>query len=109
MPNFRNQVQDTIAANGASVRLDGWRECVNGGVGVQVTGTFVGTLQVQVTIDGTNWAALVVRPVSTESPTTAITAPSLVSANVIGVINVRVVATAWTSGTATVTIAALAG
>jgi hypothetical protein len=109
MPNFRNQATGTISANGGVVALQGWREPVNGGVGVQLTGTFVGDLQVQLTLNGTTFAPLVVRASSTGSPVTTLTAPGIFAGDVIGALNVRVTATAWTSGTATVTLVGLPG
>jgi len=108
MPNFRNQTIGTIAANAASVEL-AWRECFNGGVGVQLTGTFAGTLQFEMTIDGTNYVAVQATDVTAGTAATTVTAAGVVFFNVVGARNVRVLSTAWTSGTATVTIVGLPG
>lgn len=108
MPNFRNSSQDTIDANGESVML-AYRQFANGGVGVQVTGTWSGTLQFEVTIDGTNYVAIIGTNVTSgaENATTSIN--GVYKFDVVGVLAARVRATAWASGSAVVTIAGLAG
>jgi hypothetical protein len=108
MPNFRNQATGTIAANDASITL-AWRECFNGGVGVQVTGTWAGTLELQTTLDGTNYRPVLMRLTSTEATAPNTTANGIFYANVIGSRVVRVTSTAWTSGTATITLVGLPG
>ena len=108
MPNYRNSTSGTIAANGASITL-AWREFYNGGVGIQVTGTFSGTLQFEMTIDGTNFVAVQTTNVTNivVSPTT--TATGVFFFNVVGAMSVRVRSTTWASGTATVTLVGLPG
>jgi hypothetical protein len=108
MPNFRNSTTGTIAANNADVTL-AYRQFFNGGVGVQVTGTYSGTLQFEVTIDGTTYVALPALNITTGAEATTTTGTGIFRFDVVGVLLVRVRATAWTSGTATVTIAGMAG
>jgi hypothetical protein len=108
MPNYRNQSTGNIAAEGESVGLE-WREFFNGGVGVQVTGTWTGTLQVQVTLDGTNYSAVLLRLTTTEGPISGLTANGIAYADVIGARNVRVIATAEMTGTAVITLVGLPG
>jgi hypothetical protein len=108
MPGFRNTTNGTIAANGASVTLD-YRQFFNGGVGVQVTGTFSGTLQFEVTIDSTNYVAALTTNVTTGAQSVTTTATGIFFFNVVGAIQVRVRSTAWSSGTATITLVGLAG
>ena len=108
MPNYRNSTNGTIAANGSSVTL-AWREFYNGGVGVQVTGTFSGTLEFQMTIDGTNYVAVSTTSVTTTTAATTTTATGVFFFNVVGALSVRVTSTAWTSGTATLTLVGLPG
>lgn len=108
MPNYRNSSQDTIAANGASVML-AYRQFVNGGVGVQVTGTWTGTLQFEVTIDGTNFVGIIATNVTSGAENATTSANGIYKFDVVGVLAARVRSTAWSSGTATVTIAGLAG
>jgi len=108
MPGFRNTTNGTIAANAASITL-AWREFFNGGVGVQVTGTFSGTLEFRMTIDGTNYAAVQATSVTTGTAATTTTATGVFFFNVVGASAVQVASTAWTSGTATITLVGLPG
>jgi hypothetical protein len=108
MPNFRNSSKDTIDANGESVAL-AYRQFFNGGVGVQVTGTFSGTLQFEVTIDGTNYVAVPALNVTTGTEATTTTGTGIFRFDVVGILMTRVRATAWTSGSAEVTVVGLAG
>lgn len=95
----------TIAAISTSVSI-----ALNGqsGVALQITGTWVGTLQFEGTVDGTNWVVVngVFAGSSTPGPTT--TANGIVRATPSGLAQFRVTATAWTSGTATITLRASA-
>ena len=86
-----------------------YRQFVNGGVGVQLTGTFSGTLQFEVTIDGTNYVAILATNVTSGAISATTAGTGVFKFDVVGIIAARVRATAWTSGTATVTIAGLAG
>lgn len=108
MPNYRNSSQATIAANGASVML-AYRQFVNGGVGVQVTGTFSGTLQFEVSIDGTNYVAILATNVTSGAVSATTAGTGIFKFDAVGIIATRVRATAWSSGDATITIAGLAG
>jgi hypothetical protein len=108
MPGYRNTVTGTIAGNDESVTLP-YRHHTNGGVGVQVSGTFVGTLQFELTINGTNYVPVIASDVTAGTDTTNTTTSGVFRFDVVGVISVRVRSTAWTSGDATVTIVGLAG
>jgi hypothetical protein len=109
MPNFRNQVIGVIAANDTSVAL-AYRETVNGGVGIQITGTFVGTVQFEITLDGTNFVAVEATAVgNSQTLATTATAPSVWKFDAIGAMAIRVRSTVWTSGLATVTMVGLGG
>lgn len=108
MPAYRNTTNGTISALNGAVTL-AWREFYNGGVGVQVTGTFSGTLTYQMTIDGTNWVAVQATNVTTGAAATTTTATGIAFFNVVGAQSVRVTATAWTSGSAVVTVVGLPG
>lgn len=76
-------------------------------VGVQVSGTFAGTLTFQATIDGTNWVTASVQPIGATTSTTWVT-----TATAVGLWNrptggfkgFRVQMTAYTSGSASVTL-----
>jgi hypothetical protein len=108
MPNYRNSTNGTIAANGASVSL-AYREFFNGGVGVQLAGTFSGTLQFEMSINGTDFVAVQSVNVNNGSTTTTSTAVGIFKFDAVGALVVRVRSTAWTSGTATVHLTAMAG
>ena len=76
------------------------------GVALQLTGTWVGTIQFEGTVDGTNWVAIngVFAGASTPGPT--ITANGIIRLTPSGLAQVRATSTAWTSGTATVSLRA---
>lgn len=78
----------------------------NGVVGIQVSGTFVATLAFEATTDGTNWFAVngVASVIGTQVSTT--TAPGQWRVNSGGYQQVRVRATAYTSGTIPITMVA---
>ncbi len=77
-----------------------------GTAGIQITGSFVGTLSFSGTIDNINYTALRAIAISSTTNTivTSATASGLFSANIAGLSQVRVAFTAYTSGTAVVTI-----
>lgn len=108
MPSYRNSTTGTIAANNSAVTLD-YRQFFNGGIGVQVAGTFSGTLQFELTIDGTNYVAVLGNSVTTGAQSVTTTATGIFFFNVVGAFRVRVRSTAWTSGSATVTLVGLPG
>lgn len=108
MPSYRNSTSGSITANGQSITL-AWREFFNGGVGMQVTGTFSGTLQFEMTIDGTNFVPVQTTNITNLAVATTTTATGVFFYNVVGAQSVRVASTAWTSGTAVVTLVGLPG
>ena len=95
----------TIAALSANVAI-----ALNGqsGVAIQITGVWVGTLQFEGTVDGTTWVAVngVFAGASAPGPTT--TANGVVRVTPSGLAQFRITATAWTSGTATISLRASA-
>jgi len=108
MPNYRNSSQDTIDANGEVVSL-AYRQFYNGGVGVQLVGTFSGTIQFEMSIDGTNFVAVQATNVSTGAIATTATAVGVYKYDVVGALVVRVRATAWTSGSVVASVVGMAG
>jgi len=102
----------TITANGdevvfATMPLEGVETFA-----AQITGTFVGTLTFQFSINGTDWNSLNVRYVDGVNPAVNVasaTLPGHARGSIAGYGWVRVKATAWTSGTATVSLAAGGG
>ena len=95
----------TIAAVSANVAI-----ALNGqsGVALQITGTWVGTLQFEGTVDGTNWVTVngVFAGASAPGPTTTVN--GIVRVTPSGLAQFRVTASAWTSGTATISLRASA-
>ncbi len=80
------------------------------GFAVDIRGTWVGTITFQGTVDGTNWNTLAVVPLGAGSNVAAVTTTTTVGAwtgNGAGMSQVRVIMTAYTSGTATVTLRAM--
>jgi hypothetical protein len=73
-------------------------------------GTFAGTVQFEITLDGTNFVAVEATAVgNSQTLATTATAPSVWKFDAIGAMAIRVRSTAWTSGLATVTIVGLGG
>ncbi len=99
---------DTTASGSITAVSQNVALALNGksGVAIQITGTWVGTLQFEGTIDGTNWVAVngVVAGSSTPGPTTI--ANGVVRVTPAGLAQVRITSTAWTSGTATISLRA---
>ena len=102
----------TITATGqnapADVPMIG-TEGVNTIVGVQITGTFVLTLEFQVTIDGTTWVAKGAVPAAETAAVTTATAPGLFRVDCRGCKGLRVRSTAFTSGSAVITFEPMVG
>jgi hypothetical protein len=109
------QIQGTIDTNGDAVTLTVRDATVpgqvvyNGGVGIQVTGTWTGTLTFRLTRDGTTYTAFLVTNDATDARASTTTANGVFSANLVGVVAVRVVATATITGAAVVTLIAAEG
>ena len=74
------------------------------GTAFQVRGTWTGTLTFQCSVDGQNWQALLVVPSNTAAGVTTATANGVWQSGTAGVRVARVLASAWTSGTAFVEI-----
>ena len=72
-------------------------------LGMQVAGTFVGTVTFETTIGDSDWGSLQVETVASGAVVTAATAPGIFRATVAGLSQVRARVSAWTSGTITVT------
>jgi hypothetical protein len=104
----------TIDANGEAVALDYRVESpnnrrFNGAAGVQVVGTFSGTLNVEITRDGETYAAIQALNEATGMLNTSVTAAGIYRVELVGVFALRVKASAWTDGSAAVHLVAVEG
>jgi hypothetical protein len=78
--------------------------------GIQVSGTWVATLQFEASIDGTNFQAITATPTNSTTTATSTTSNGVWSASVAGMKFLRVRASAYVSGTAVISLqTALAG
>lgn len=102
---------DTIASGTITAVAQTVAIALNGdsGLAIQITGTWVGTLQFEGTLDGTNWVAINAVAASTSLPQVTNTVNGLFRLTPCALAQVHVLATAWTSGTATISIRASAG
>lgn len=73
-----------------------------GVAGVQITGTFSGTITFEVSVNGTDFVAVNSPAVSTGTAATTATAPGLFQCPCAGMAVVRARASAWTSGSAAI-------
>ena len=73
-----------------------------GCVGFQVSGTFVGTVSFECTVDGANWVSLQTKAMATKAAAIEATAPGVFQANIGGLTQVRARVSAFTSGKITV-------
>lgn len=78
-------------------------------VAVQIDGTFVGTVTFEGSLDGTTYSALLLTPIGTSTAVTSATGTGLWRGNIGGLQRVRARMSAYTSGTATVMVAASGG
>jgi len=102
--NAYETLTDTITALSDSVDLA--FASVRGTVGVLVTGTWVGTIAVQVSVDGITFVASEIIPVASGVIATAIGTNGSWTVPVGGLKAIKLISTAWTSGTATVSLTA---
>lgn len=77
-----------------------------GAATVQVSGTFVATLQAETTADGTNWSSIAGSPIVVSAEVTSITTTGIWQFNIAGMLGFRMRASAYVSGTAVVSIQA---
>lgn len=102
------QVIDTIQVSAVSTGACNANTCAvfqlgsAGSVTLQTSGTFVGTLTAEATSDGINWATVDLTDLSSQAATTTVTGAGQYAISNSGLLQVRLRATAWTSGTAIV-------
>lgn len=86
--------------NGTAFMVDGCRSAM-----FQITGTFVGTVTFEATVDGSNWATYALSDIGSTSRThaaTQSTAGIYMADDLAGLMAVRARISAWTSGAITV-------
>lgn len=96
----------TLGAANAELQID-CHGCAS--VALDLRGTFVGTFQVQGTVDGTNWTLIPIRSQAGGVFVAGPTAAGLYMASCAGFTRARVICTAYTSGAATAYIAGSLG
>lgn len=89
----------TAAAQTVALALNG-----NSGAAAQITGTWVGTLQWEGTVDGTTWVPINAVAVATTGPASTTTVNGLYRLTPGNLVSFRVNCTAFTSGTVVVTL-----
>lgn len=82
---------------------------INGAVAIQLTGTFTGTLQFEASVDGVTFVPALSMDITTGDLGTTCTAPGVYRLESVGLSVVRVKSTAWSEGSANVTLVAAAG
>lgn len=73
-------------------------------VGIQITGTWSGTITFQSSVDNSNFTSLLVAPSNSVTAVSTTTANGLWQGGVPGIRTIRVVFTSWVSGTATINV-----
>lgn len=89
----------TAAEQSASLEVKG-----NGKAAVQLTGTFVGTVSFEGTVDGTNWVAINMTPPNSATAASSATAAGVWVGSASALRAVRARMSAYTSGTAVVSV-----
>jgi hypothetical protein len=92
--------QSAPATSIVGLRLPGLSQ----GVGIQIEGVFVATLEFEASIDGQNFHPLSVTPIGAPPAVTTASAPGIFLAPAGGYRSIQVRATAFTSGAAKITI-----
>lgn len=100
---FHKMLHDAAAAtgNGVSVPCVSTQEGFKTAVGIQISGTFVGTITFEGTVDGANWVAVEVEDLNDRTWTTTATAPGLFRAVSLGLLYFRARISAYSSGAIT--------
>lgn len=97
--------QGTVTATDDAItllRFTTWNYC-----GIQITGTWVGTITFECTVDGATWAAVSVIPAASTTPASTTTANGIWGLQNFGFAGLRARFSAVTSGTPKITIKSL--
>ncbi len=94
-----------ITANLGAAQAAGTLQCAgDGGVAIQIAGTFSGTVSFEGSVDGVNYLALLVTPSNSTTQVTTATAAGLWTATAVGLVNARARMSSYSSGLAQVTL-----
>lgn len=100
-------------ATGTDVHLQADEETVElsllgmGGCAFQISGTYTGTITFEGTVNGGEWAALLVVPIGTTASTTTTTGTGIFRACTVGLLAARARMSSYSDGYATVMIRAV--
>ena len=75
-------------------------------VGIQVSGTFSGTILIKGSVDGSSYTPTTATSLSTGNPTSSITSSFTGQVNVAGFVSFQLTSVSWTSGTANISLRA---
>lgn len=103
--NQQNWFQATVTAANDAVTLTGFMTWTY--VGIQISGTWAGTMTFEVTVDGTNWAGVSATPSNSSTAVLTSTANGVWGVQIQGFAGIRARFSTATSGTATVSLKAL--
>jgi hypothetical protein len=98
-----DRTSGTITANSQAVSLTPLSPGRGSGI-IQASGTFTLTMVPEVTVNGTTWTTLQVTNLASGSTVTAITAAGSYGYTAAGAVGIRVRSSAYTSGTANITL-----
>lgn len=107
---YAHQLLQSAAAatgNGTAITTTDVNNGAYSALTMQVSGTFVGTVTFEGTVDATNWVALLCTSVTAGTTATTATAPGVVRVDCSGLAQVRARVSAYTSGAITVTATAI--
>lgn len=103
---YETQTGTISALGGASGEVNLAFTFARATVGLLITGTWVGTIAVQVSVDGTTFVASEIIPIASGVIATATTANGSWHIPVGGLKAIKIISTAWTSGTANISLTA---
>jgi len=92
----------TVLSGASEEFIIGVADGVKEEVAIQISGTFVGTIQLQATLDDVTYFSLQVEDLDAGTSAVDMTAVGLFRASLAGFNNAKVIMTAFTSGAATV-------
>jgi len=105
IPAYAADISSTTCPGAGCVTLNSSGQVA---AAIQVTGTFVGTITFQTSVDNSTYVTTLVLPAGSGTAVSTATAPGLWTLDLKGIKSIRVVFTAYTSGTASVIVSMIA-